>query len=189
MGTILARKVVKSDASLSGWGATHEGRSVNGVWDPHLQSAHINYLELLAIFLALKLFLPYLAGHHVLVRTDNTTVVAYINRQGGLRSQLLHTLAHRLIVWSGVHFLFLKATHVPGVLNRGVDLVSRGNPRYGEWQLHRDVVYQIWDRFGKAAVDLLTTRENAQCPSFFSPNDQNAPMRQLCSCMRFRRWR
>ncbi|KAL6471402.1 hypothetical protein MHYP_G00200520 [Metynnis hypsauchen] len=67
MGTILVRKVVTSDASLSGWGATHEGRSVNGVWDPHLRSAHINYLELLAVFLALKLFLPYLAGHHVLV--------------------------------------------------------------------------------------------------------------------------
>ncbi|XP_036419056.1 uncharacterized protein LOC118802708 [Colossoma macropomum] len=130
MGTILARKMVTSDASLS-------------------------------------------AGHHVLVRTDNTTVVAYINRQGGLRSRQLHTLAHLLIVWSGVHFLSLKATHVPSVLNRGADLLSRGNPRYGEWQLHRDVVYQI---FGKAAVDLFATRENAQCPSFFSLNDQDAPM-------------
>lgn len=56
----------------------------------------------------------------------------YINRQGGLRSPQLHTLAHRLILWSSVHLLSLRATHVPGVQNSGADLLSRGNSLYGE---------------------------------------------------------
>ncbi|KAL1256604.1 hypothetical protein QQF64_012149 [Cirrhinus molitorella] len=40
---------------------------------------------MLAMFRGLKHFLPDLRGHNVLVRMDNTSVVAYINRQGGGR--------------------------------------------------------------------------------------------------------
>lgn len=36
------------------------------------------------MYLSLKHFLPSLAGHHVLVRMDNTTTVAYINRRRGV---------------------------------------------------------------------------------------------------------
>ena len=92
-------------------------RIVNRVWAPQLRFTHINCLELLAVSLALRHFLPLIRGHHVLVRSDNTTVVAYINRQGGLRSARLHTLAHRLILWGRVHLLSLRATQVPGVRN------------------------------------------------------------------------
>ncbi|GAA6095931.1 uncharacterized protein LOC125138511, partial [Tachysurus ichikawai] len=86
LGAIMLRKVVTTDASLTGWGATQEGRIVNGVWPVSLHSAHINYLELLTVLKALRHFLPRLQGHHVLVRCDNTTAVAHINRQGGLRT-------------------------------------------------------------------------------------------------------
>ncbi|XP_056093378.1 uncharacterized protein LOC130072339 [Rhinichthys klamathensis goyatoka] len=96
LGAVTMRKVVTTDASLTGWGATQEGRTVNGLWPNRLRSAHINYLELLTIWKALNHFLPRLQGHHVLVRCDNTTAVAYINRQGGMRSSKLHALAYTL---------------------------------------------------------------------------------------------
>ncbi|XP_038158400.1 uncharacterized protein LOC119794765 [Cyprinodon tularosa] len=176
MGTIQTRKVITTDASLTGWGATHEGRMVNGTWSSLTQTAHINCLELLAVMLALRHFLPFIRGHHVLVRTDNTTVVAYINRQGGLRSHQLHTLAHRLIVWTSSRLLSLRAIHVPGVMNRGADLLSRGNPRYREWKLHSGVVAQIWERYGHAEVDLFASEENAHCPRFFSLTREGAPL-------------
>ncbi|XP_038147769.1 uncharacterized protein LOC119787801 [Cyprinodon tularosa] len=176
MGTIQTRKVITTDASLTGWGATHEGRMVNGTWSSLTQTAHINCLELLAVMLALRHFLPFIRGHHVLVRTDNTTVVAYINRQGGLRSHQLHTLAHRLIVWTSSRLLSLRAIHVPGVMNRGADLLSRGNPRYREWKLHSEVVAQIWERYGHAEVDLFASEENAHCPRFFSLTGEGAPL-------------
>ncbi|XP_076137379.1 uncharacterized protein LOC143119644 [Alosa pseudoharengus] len=133
-------------------------------------------ITMMAFWLALRHFLPILRGHHVLVRTDYTTVVAYVNKQGGLRSRHMHTLAHRLILWSSTQLLSLKATHVPGVLNLGADLLSRGNPRYGDWKLHSDVVAQIWLRTSRAKVDLFASEENAQCPMFFSLRDQKAPL-------------
>ncbi|KAK7905173.1 hypothetical protein WMY93_017780 [Mugilogobius chulae] len=138
MGTVIARKVITTDASLRGWGATHEGRTVSGVWSSQMRLCHINYLELRAVYLALHHFLPLIKGQHVLVRTDNTTVVAYINKQGGLRSHQLHALSHSLILWADSHLLSLRATHVPGIMNRGADLLSRGIPRYKDWMLHNE---------------------------------------------------
>ena len=44
-------------------------------------------LELDAIRLALRSFQHPLLGCHVLVRSDNTSAIAYINRQGGVRSK------------------------------------------------------------------------------------------------------
>lgn len=176
IGTVQARKTITSDASLSGWGGTCEGRMVNGKWSPRLQARHINFLEMLAVWLTLRHFLPLLRGHHVLVRTDNTTVVAYINRQGGLRSRELHMLARKLILWSCALFPSLRATHVPGTLNRGADLLSRGNPLYSEWKLNTNVVNLIWLRYGRASVDLFASEETAQCPLFFSLRDRNAPL-------------
>ncbi len=176
MGVVRVRQVVTTDASLSGWGGIHEGRIVNGRWGQHLTNLHINYLEMLAVFLTVKHFLPFLKGHHVLVRTDNTTVVAYINRQGGLRSLPLHMLARKLILWSNANLLSLRATHVQGVMNKGADLLSRGNPLYGEWKLNREVVEQIWGIYGRATVDLFASHDNAQCPLFFSLKDQSAPL-------------
>ncbi|XP_062286992.1 uncharacterized protein LOC133992289 [Scomber scombrus] len=176
MGSVLSRKVVTTDASLTGWGGIHEGRSVRGRWSVDLQRSHINFLELSAVFLSLKHFLPSLMGHHVLVRTDNTTTVAYINRQGGLRSRQLHMLARRLILWSCGRLLSLRATHVPGALNTGADLLSRGAPVYGEWTLHPEIVEQIWARYGRAAVDLFASRGNAQCALFYSLRNLDAPL-------------
>ncbi|XP_036007387.1 uncharacterized protein LOC118567149 [Fundulus heteroclitus] len=176
MGVVQNRKVVTTDASLSGWGGICERQMVNGTWGPKMQFKHINYMELKAVHLTLKHFLPILRAHHVLIRSDNTTVVAYINRQGGLRSLRLHTLAHKLIIWSSRHFLSLRATHVPGVLNCGADLLSRGNPTYAEWKLHPEVARMIWQRFGQPSVDLFASQENNQCPMFFSLHDRNSPL-------------
>ncbi len=83
-GSLLSRNA--NDGSLPhGLGAVMSGRSAQGLWEgPHLMW-HINCLEMLAVFLALKDFLPDLRDHHVLVRTDNTSVVSYINHQGGLQ--------------------------------------------------------------------------------------------------------
>ncbi len=63
------------------------GESGRGVWSEEQRSWHINRLELLAVFLALRQFLLQLTGCHVLIRKDNMMVVSYLNRQGGLRSR------------------------------------------------------------------------------------------------------
>ena len=75
---------VTTDASLSSWGATLGQRQVARCWGPEHSSAHINVLELLAVTYALEYFRRVVVGQAVLVYSDNTTVVSYINCQGGL---------------------------------------------------------------------------------------------------------
>ncbi|KAI2645311.1 Transposon Ty3-G Gag-Pol polyprotein [Labeo rohita] len=161
LGAPCRRVTLATDASLTGWGAVMSGHTARGLWRGHQLTWHINCLEMLAVFQALKHFLPDLRDRHVLVRTDNTAVVSYIN---SLRSRPLYKLAHQILVWSRGKLLSLRAVYLPGYLNVGADILSRQGPRPGEWMLHPEVVKQIWRVFGPAQVDLFATRENTQCP-------------------------
>ncbi len=159
---------LETDASLTAWGAVMSGHPARGLWGGHQLTWHINCLEMLAVFRALKHFLPDLRNHNVLVRTDNTAVVSYINHQGGLRSRPLYKLAHQILVWSQDKFLSLRAVYIPGHLNLGADILSRQGPRPGEWRLHPEVVKQIWRILGQAQVDLFATHQTSHCPLWYS---------------------
>ncbi len=159
--------VVYTDASTTGWGATFNWLAVSGVWTGPQLHWHINCLELLAVRLALIRLKSRLRGEHVLVHTDNTATVAYINRQGGLRSRRMSQLARHLVLWSQKHLRSLRAIHIPGLLNRAADELSRAAlPR--EWRLHPQTVQLMWRRFGPAQVDLFASLETSHCQLFFS---------------------
>ena len=81
-----------TDASKEGWGAHLGDITARGIWSVPESHLHINFLELKAVLLALKRFQPLVQGKVVLVATDNTTVVAYINKEGGMRSGSLCAL-------------------------------------------------------------------------------------------------
>ncbi|KAL0199646.1 hypothetical protein M9458_002833, partial [Cirrhinus mrigala] len=174
MGRVVSRKIVTTDASLTGWGALCEGRPAYGTWTRAQAKWHINCLELKAVFLALQGFLPLIKDRHVLVRTDNTTVVSYINHQGGIRSRSLQRLAERFLLWADRNLLSIRAVHVPGSQNCGADMLSRGGPVHGEWRLHPQTIQMIWSLFGEAEIDLFASEENAHCQLFFSLT--NAPL-------------
>ncbi len=144
LGAPCRRVTLATDASLTGWGAVMSGHPARGLWSGRHLTWHINCREMLAVFRALKHFLPDLRDRHVLGSTDNTAVVFYINHQGGLRSRLLYKLAHRILVWSQDKLLSLRAVHIPGHLNMGADILSRQGPRPGKWMLHPELVKQIW---------------------------------------------
>ena len=60
---------------------------------------HINVLELKAVILTLQHWVSVLQGHDVMIATDNTTVVAYINKQRGNKQGGTHSHALlRLVV-------------------------------------------------------------------------------------------
>ncbi|KAI2652706.1 ORF V: Enzymatic polyprotein [Labeo rohita] len=98
LGQVSRHVVVHTDASTTGWGAVCNGQAASGSWTGPRLLWHINCLELLAVLIALRRFLPMLRHKHVLVRTDNTATVAYINRQGGLRSCRMSQLARHLLL-------------------------------------------------------------------------------------------
>lgn len=79
LGVILSRReIVQTDASLTGWGAVWQHRTIRGNWNCDQTSRNINVLELKAVQLALEHFGLALLNHHVLIRTDNTSVVYHI---------------------------------------------------------------------------------------------------------------
>ncbi|KAL0147675.1 hypothetical protein M9458_057010 [Cirrhinus mrigala] len=131
LGQVRRHVIVNTDASGTGWGARCNGQAASGFWTgPRLQW-HINCLELLAVFLALRRFRRMLHGEHVLVRTDNI----YINHQGGLRSHRMLQLACHLLLWSLMSLKSLRAIHIPGELNRATDALSCQLTLPGEWRM------------------------------------------------------
>ncbi|XP_061089959.1 uncharacterized protein LOC133123505 [Conger conger] len=173
MGAISTHVPVYTDASTKGWGAVCNGMMASGLWNPPLP--HINVLEITAVWLALQRFEPLLRGRHVLIRSDNKATVAYVNRQGGTKCPHLHRLAVRIWTWAYPRVRSLRALYVPGQLNCGADLLSRGGPSPLEWCLHPLVVAEVWSRFGKARVDLFASRQNAHCPLWFAMTATGSP--------------
>ncbi len=160
--------VVTTDASSTGWVATCNGQAASGLWTGPRLLWHINCLELWAVHLALRQFRPLLLGKHMLVRTDNTAAVSYINRLGGIRSHRISQLTRHLLLWSHMQFKSLRAVHIPGQLKRAADALSRQLTFPGEWRLHPETIRLIWSRFGEAQVDLLASPEFSHCQLYFS---------------------
>ena len=84
---------IETDASLDGWGATLNSSVTGGTWTQEESEFHINYLELLACFLALKAFFRDHTNIHVQIKSDSSTAVSYISHMGGIVAMSLNDLA------------------------------------------------------------------------------------------------
>ena len=87
------------DASTQGWVAHMGDSQIWGTWTRTDRKLHISCLELKAVVSALQHWAPVLQGHQVMIATDNSTVVSYINKQGGTRSPILLRLTVELLLW------------------------------------------------------------------------------------------
>ena len=160
-----------TDASNEGWGAHLGDATARGVWSEVESQLHINFLELKAVFLALRSFEPLCLNQIVLVATDNTTVIAYINKQGGMKSGSLCALLWRLLSWCHPRGIVLRARHIPGRLNVIADKLSRHNQVIqSEWSLDQKVFNLLCLRWAQPQVDLFATRYNYKLPKFVSPD-------------------
>ena len=159
-----------TDASKEGWGAHVAGQMAKGTWSRPESNLHINVLELKAVLLALRQFKSLVSNKIVLVATDNTTVVAYVNKEGGMRSGALCALLWRLLAWCDRHGVTLKARHIPGRLNVVADKLSRlGQVIQTEWSLLQEVFQTICRTWHTPQLDLFATRFNTKLSQFVSP--------------------
>ena len=157
-----------TDASKEGWGTHLNERIARGFWSVPESKLHINYLEL--VFLALKEFQDLCGGKIVLVATDNTTVVSYINKEGGMRSGPLCALLWRILTWCTQRQVTLKARHISGRLNVVADKLSRlGQTIQTEWSLLPEVFQELTHKWHRPRIDLFATRFNHKLPHFVSP--------------------
>ena len=125
-----------TDASNKGWGAHLEQSSTKDLWSDQEKRLQINVLELKAVSLALRRFKDQCQNQTVLVATDNSTMVAYINKQGGTHSAEMCALLWKIMTWCHHYHITLKTRHIPGCLNVMADLLSRCIPQSGHC-IHR----------------------------------------------------
>ena len=158
-----------TDASLTGWGTFLEGRTVSGVWeDCHLEE-HINLLEMRAVLLPLRHFQEVIQRQSLLIATDNTIVVVYLQNQGGTHSFSLYLLCREIMLLCDTLQTVLTVRHVPGNQNLIADALSRFHvPVNTEWELHPvnfQAITLIWDRF---LIELFATSLNYTLETFVS---------------------
>ena len=150
-------------------GRTLRHSTARGVWSSTESRLHINFLELKAVFLALKSFEHLCRDQIVLIATDNTTVVSYINKQGGMRSGSLCALLWRLLSWCHPRGIVLRAQHIPGRLNVIADKLPRHNQViHTEWSVSQQVFNLLCSRWARPQVDLFATQFNHKLPKFVS---------------------
>ena len=152
-----------TDASLSGWGAhlEPEGLLFHGVWSLDQSALHINVLEMKAILLALKQCHQHVNNTTVMIATDNSSVVAYLRKQGGTHSPSLCMEVWETLRWCDKRNINLLVRHVPGKTNILADRLSRlSKPISTEWCLDQAVCNLVLSVTGYPNIDLFATLLN-----------------------------
>ena len=158
-----------SDTSRSRWGAHLLDRVLSGVWSEQEKLLHINLLEMKAMYLALQSFQEVITGRCVTSMCHNSTVVAYVNKQGGTVSRSLCSLASRLLRWTESLDIHLDVRYLPGQSNVLADLLSRQDQVIGtEWSFHPQLTTTLLHAWGSPSLGLFTTRLNVKLPLYCS---------------------
>ena len=160
--------VLSTHASNEGWGAVSESDNAyaQGKWSKTQQLLHINMLELLAAQNALLSLCGNLTDAHVLIKSDNTTTVAYISKMGGAVPPL-NALAISIHNWCVERNIHLSATHIAGVKNVIADSLSRK-------ELNKELCIQshLFDRIVTKTIypdiDLFASHTNHQLECYVS---------------------
>lgn len=149
-----------TDAADAGWGAHLNEKYITGKWSMHQRSWHSNVKELFAVYSAISRHQMLLQNAHILVQSDNRTLVAYIRNEGGTRSLALLELTTRLLELTKRLNVTLSAAYLPGRYNGIADRLSRNRP-VPEWHLlppASEAVFRLW---GVPNIDLFASKETA----------------------------
>lgn len=159
---------ISSDASLTGWGACCNEKAAHGWWNVNQTKYNINFLELLAAFHALKSFANDLKNCEILLRIDNTTAIAYINRAGSVQFPRLSNLAQDIWDWCEVRKIWIFASYISSKENFRADAASRLTNIDTEWELSNEAFDLVVKKFGTFTIDLFATYENRKIKRFCS---------------------
>ncbi|XP_066589319.1 uncharacterized protein [Prorops nasuta] len=158
--------VVFTDASLSGWGADCNGEQIHGIWSDDERRYHINYLELLAVYKVLSKMVSLVSSKNVLLRIDNRTAIAYINKMGGVKFKDLNMLARKLWKWAEYNQVWMFASYIPSKENTVADRLSRVSNVDIEWELSDTYFGRLVNIFGYPDIDLFASERNTKCEQY-----------------------
>ena len=160
---------LETDASPTGWGAVvrypnNHTETTYGHWGPTETHQSSNWKELKTILLALRSLIPPDSRVHLF--SDNKTTVSYIRKEGG-KFPHLNQLA--METWKDAmnRNINMIVDHIPGVDNTVADELSRRKYSHQDWQLNPEIFQHI-TRHEQPRIDLFATRNNTQCPLYYS---------------------
>ncbi|KAJ8914836.1 hypothetical protein NQ315_014849 [Exocentrus adspersus] len=154
---------IYSDASN-----TVGGERAHGFWSKQEVKNHINYLELLSIFNGLKCFANLTRDCSILLKSDNTTAISYINRMGGVRHKSLANLSREIWQWCEARKIWIFASYIESELNVEADTESRSRYIETEYNLNDTAFEEIVKKFGVPQIDLFASKLNAKSPCYIS---------------------
>ncbi|XP_011164155.3 uncharacterized protein LOC105198980 [Solenopsis invicta] len=157
-----------TDASLTGWGAVCSGTRTHGFWSPSEKQYHINYLELLAVFHALRCFASHIEESEILLRVDNSTAISYINHMESVKFPTLSDLAREIWCWCSRRNIFIYASYIPSAQNFEAHAESRIVSEETEWSLGKQYFDEIEAALGPFDIDLFASSINNKCRDFIS---------------------
>uniref|UniRef100_A0A0A9WWG2 Putative enzymatic polyprotein n=2 Tax=Lygus hesperus TaxID=30085 RepID=A0A0A9WWG2_LYGHE len=160
-------EVIFTDASDSGWGSFWDPHRACGWWSETDRKNHINWKELMAIYLALQTFASQWTEKSVLLRVDNVTAIALINKQGSVQFPHLHDVAKLIWQFCEVRDLWLVASYINTTENLVADFESRRTVSDTEWGLSRSYFDQLTGVLGEPQVDLFASYDLHNCDRFF----------------------
>ncbi|KAL7293503.1 hypothetical protein TKK_0012949 [Trichogramma kaykai] len=98
-----------TDASDTGWGAKLDALETCDLWSKHQLSEDINFKELLAVKYALESLASNAHNCSILLRIDNCTDIAYVNKMGGGRFKKLNSLARQICAMGRIEKNFFQS--------------------------------------------------------------------------------
>ncbi|XP_068240092.1 uncharacterized protein [Palaemon carinicauda] len=159
-----------TDAFKEGWGAHFLDSTAKGRWVAEEKNLHINVLEMMAVQRACLELVQRLRGNTAALMCDNAMVVAYIKKQGGLKSKDLCNLTLEFLEWAEMKQIKISARFILGKRNVLADGLSRMGQVVGsKLSLYPKVAKTRIQKWGSPVIDLFATRLNAQLPVFCSP--------------------
>ena len=171
-----ATMAMHSDASTSiGMGGTlgHDLRmgepgvwEAKGLWDPHLRTKPITFLELRAVTDNLRAFAEDLrTGTHLRVWEDNQAVVHILNTMTTRSPALMKELRalHRVMLKLGIS---IESRYVPSAVNRFADRLSRLRS-LDDWRINTRSIRALLCEM-EPTIDRFADHESTICPQFNS---------------------
>ena len=148
--------------------------SFNGRWTDYQSQLNINILEIMAVSFTFKKVVHYIQHTCVMILTDNTTVVRYINKRGGTLFPNLWTEVWEILLWRLKHNITLRIRHIPGKFNILADCLSRlDKPLNTEWYLDQTVANYIFQMLKFPSEDLFAICLNHKLQLYVSPVSDN----------------
>ena len=174
-----------SDASNSGWGAWYSNHSVYGSWSLAESKEHINIRELKSVLFSFLSLFRTTFSCSILIRSDNSTVVSYINKQGGTSCRILCDLALDLWKFCLSRDINISALHIAGELNIRADKLSRLKLTDHDYSLSSSMFSSLSNAISfPLKVDLFASRLNFKLSNYISWH--NDPYSSLVNAFSFK---